>query len=44
MFGETRLDVITRGEYVERGATIRIVEAHGNRIIVRASKETATGA
>ena len=37
-----RLDVLTRGELVEVGARIRIIENRGNRIVVRAiDTETA---
>lgn len=32
--GERRLDVVTRGEFVEANARLRIVDAHGNRIVV----------
>ncbi len=34
MFGEKRLDTITRGDFIDAGARIRIVETHGRRIIV----------
>lgn len=33
-FGDQRLDVVTRGEFVEKGARIIVAETHGNRIIV----------
>jgi len=33
-FGERRLDVITRGEYLSARTPIRIAETHGSRIIV----------
>lgn len=33
--GEKLLDVITEGEFVEKGKTVEIIEAKGNRIIVR---------
>ena len=37
------LDVITRGEYIEGGTEIEIIEIEGNRIVVaeRNSEETA---
>jgi membrane-bound serine protease (ClpP class) len=35
-FGDQRLDVVTRGDYLAGGTPIRIVESHGNRIIVEA--------
>jgi membrane-bound serine protease (ClpP class) len=34
MIGDRRVDVVTRGEFVERDAPIRIAEVHGQRIIV----------
>ncbi|MGQ9660741.1 MAG: NfeD family protein [Kiritimatiellia bacterium] len=34
MFGERRLDVVTRGQFVEAGAKIVVVEVRGNRILV----------
>ena len=33
-FGERRLDVVTRGDFVPEGTRIRIVEAQGNRFVV----------
>ncbi len=42
MFGDRILDVIARGEYIEEGQRVRIVETHGNRIIVEAVEETTT--
>ncbi len=35
-FGNRKLDVITHGDFLEPGAHVRIVETHGNRIIVEA--------
>jgi membrane-bound serine protease (ClpP class) len=35
-FGGQRLDVVTRGDYLAGGTPIRVVESHGNRIIVEA--------
>ncbi|HMP73348.1 MAG TPA: NfeD family protein [Kiritimatiellia bacterium] len=32
--GENRLDVVTRGEFVDAGALVKVVEVHGNRIVV----------
>ncbi len=34
MIDDQRLDVITRGEYIEQNKLVRVVETHGNRIIV----------
>lgn len=33
-FGGQKLDVVTRGDYLACGTPIRVVESHGNRIIV----------
>lgn len=44
VFGERRIDVITRGEFLDAGTPVRVVEAKGNRIVVEAqpaSKGTA---
>jgi len=40
-FGERRLDVITRGQYLQPGSRIRVVETHGSRIIVEACDSSA---
>ena len=40
-FGDRRLDVITRGEFIAAGQAIRIVETHGSRIIVEAVRPEA---
>ena len=34
VFGARRVDVVTRGDYLEKGTSIRVVEAHGSRMIV----------
>jgi len=34
LFGDRRMDVISCGNYISKGTRIRIVEAHGNRIVV----------
>ena len=34
VFDEDRIDVVTGGEFIEKETPIRIIEAHGNRIIV----------
>ena len=33
-FGERRLDVVTRGDFLPEGTPLRIVEAQGNRLVV----------
>ena len=35
LIGERRTDVVTDGEFVAVGQTVRVVEARGNRIVVR---------
>lgn len=39
--GDQRVDVVTRGEFIKEGVKVRVVETHGNRIIVEAVEETA---
>jgi len=34
MFGEMRQDVVSRGEFIPSGKSVKVVEVHGNRIIV----------
>lgn len=34
-FGRARLSVVTSGEFIERGAPIRVVRVEGNRVVVR---------
>ena len=33
-FDGVRLDVVTRGEFIEQGAAVRVTEVEGNRIVV----------
>ncbi|MCA9152759.1 MAG: hypothetical protein KDA92_25820, partial [Planctomycetales bacterium] len=37
-FGDLTVDVMSEGELIDRGARVVVVEAKGNRVIVRASK------
>jgi membrane-bound ClpP family serine protease len=37
-FDGTRLDVVSQGGYISRGERVEVVEADGNRIVVRAAK------
>lgn len=39
IFGDDRLNVVTRGEFIENGSPIIIAEAHGNRIVVEMQNE-----
>ena len=34
LFGESRLDVVTEGGFVDKGVPIQIIQVHGNRIVV----------
>ena len=34
-FDGVKLDVVSRGEYIEKGATVEVVEIEGNRIVVK---------
>ena len=38
-FGDDLLDVITDGEVVRRGATVEVVQVHGNRLVVKLAGE-----
>lgn len=39
IFGNIRLNVITEGDFLEKGARIRIIQAEGSKIIVKKIKE-----
>lgn len=39
-FGSSLLDVVTQGDYIERGQKVEIMERHGSRVVVRRA-ETA---
>jgi len=34
LFGEVLLDVVTEGDFVARGAKVRVLEVSGNRVVV----------
>jgi len=34
VFGDKRIDVVTRGEFIDKNSRIIVAEAHGNRIVV----------
>lgn len=36
MFGERRQDVVTRGEFINEKTMVKVVEVHGNRVVVEA--------
>ena len=37
-----RLSVVTRGEFIDRGSMVEVIEVEGNRIVVREFEETTT--
>ena len=39
LFGNKRLDVVTRGDFINDGESIVVAETHGNRIVVETSTE-----
>jgi len=39
-FGETLLDVVTEGDFIEQGARVRIESIHGNRFVVKEVTKT----
>lgn len=43
LFGERRLDVVTHGGFLDKGSRVRVVDVHGNRIVVEALDEGAPG-
>lgn len=38
-FGEKKTDVVTQGEFISKQARIKVIEADGNRIVVKEIKE-----
>jgi membrane-bound serine protease (ClpP class) len=39
-FGDRLVDVVTEGEFVEKGAQVEAVAVHGRQVIVKAQRET----
>lgn len=35
VFGKEKLDIVSEGSYIEKGAIVEVVAAHGSRIVVR---------
>ena len=35
-FNGTKLEVVSRGEFIEKGAAVEVIEIEGNRVVVRA--------
>jgi membrane-bound serine protease (ClpP class) len=42
-FGDQKLDVVTRGEFLEEGVPIVVISSDGNRIVVSQSEESLNG-
>lgn len=40
-FGNEKFDIVTRGEFIESGVSVEILESDGNRYVVRAATEEA---
>jgi len=38
-FGDRTLDVMTRGEFIEKGRPVVIIQAEGNRLVVTEARE-----
>ncbi len=38
-FGDRLLDVVTQGEFIEKGQQVRIQQIHGNRVVVESYRE-----
>ncbi len=42
LFGERRVDVVTQGEFIEREATVEVIEVSSSRVVVREKKVELT--
>ncbi len=38
-FGEAVVDVVAEGEFIDKGTKLRIIEIHGNRVVVKALEQ-----
>jgi len=38
-FNGVKLEVVSRGEFIDKGTTVEVVEVEGNRVVVRASDD-----
>ncbi|MDP6438988.1 MAG: NfeD family protein, partial [Candidatus Brocadiia bacterium] len=38
-FGDRQADVVTQGEFLERGTRVEVMEVHGPRVVVKAHEE-----
>lgn len=34
LIGERRMDAVAQGQLIDKGATVRVIEVHGNRVVV----------
>jgi membrane-bound serine protease (ClpP class) len=41
MIGDTRVDVVSEGDYIDQGSKIRVVKTHGYRVVVEKINESA---
>lgn len=41
-FGDTEADVVSPGEWIEPGTDVRIIEMHGNRVVVETTRPPTT--
>ncbi|MCA9320836.1 MAG: hypothetical protein KDB53_08885, partial [Planctomycetes bacterium] len=39
VFDRHKVDVVTQGGYIDAGRPIRVVEVHGNRVVVKAARD-----
>ncbi|MDY0034136.1 MAG: NfeD family protein [FCB group bacterium] len=43
-FGTERLQAVSEGAFIEAGAVVRVIEVHGNRIVVEQAEQTQANA
>lgn len=39
LIGERRIDAVAQGQLIDKGARVRIIEVHGNRVVVESTEE-----
>ena len=44
LVGGERIDAVSDGSYIDKGTRVRVIEVHGNRIVVEPCEESAAGA
>ena len=42
-FGDAIVDVVSRGEFIDKGAKVEIIEIHGNRVVVMGIEDGGAG-